>query len=854
MSTTATKKELVDFLWEWASGLGDWSKLLIKYIVRKEDALTIQERKEVFDYFLQSIGFKKGLVPLNISKPIYNATPKIISLTSLSNVKGVNRLAENQKINFGQNLTMIYGENASGKTGYGRILKALGFSYNSENVIYCDIDRAPVSQTATIDYTSNGKAETFVWDGSTSNQDLHTISFFNSNCVDISLSDNRELIVSPIGFHLFNIVTSELDRLSRMLNQTIRDHTTYLDWKQYLNSGTPQYDFIQTLSATSTEAELTEVSTYTCKEEKELKENEDELKNLNGALIETEISSLKLQIKELNDLISKIEDTEVNLNSANWEEIKMCNKELNTRENASKTSLQEIAQSRNIEFYQSEEFSNFIESAENYIKVLDKSDYPNSENEICIYCRQTLETEGKSLIINYRKMLNDNTQAEITSFRRIKENIITKVKTVDSTLIFHQPVFGLNKDDEIIQPDKISEYNKIVRELKSAIINDKVDDADSFHMEYSEYIGFLNDEKIQIEKMKIEKETLLKEISPRELEVEGRINELKDRKLLSSKVDEVKRVIKNKKIVAKLSDNENFFNTRSISLKTSEARDELIKQNFTRTFEEELKSLRKSQIKIELDFGTLKGQSMMQQKMNSNYLLKEILSDGEQNAISLAEFLTEVQLDSSQTPVVFDDPVTSLDHHIIDDIARRLINLSRERQVVIFTHSVLLFNSILYFSKQTSDRDLNNKFYYSKKEFGKSGVITETDEEINSPKFFIKKIEVLINNPSGNRPENEIASEGYGFLRSAIELCVEHEMFNGTVKRYQKNVALTSFIKVDGNLINKHKTELFEIFERCCCYIAGHSNPTIIQNDPTLDELKSDFAKFKEIRKEFINN
>ena len=89
-------------------------------------------------------------------------------------------------------------------------------------------------------------------------------------------------------------------------------------------------------------------------------------------------------------------------------------------------------------------------------------------------------------------------------------------------------------------------------------------------------------------------------------------------------------------------------------------------------------------------------------------------------------------------------------------------------------------------------------------------------------------------------------------MRSAIELCVEYEIFQGTVKRYQKNIALTSFIKVDGTTLNIHKDKLNEIFERCCGYIKGHSNPTPIHNDPTILELKSDFDEFKTIRAAFI--
>jgi hypothetical protein len=112
---------------------------------------------------------------------------------------------------------------------------------------------------------------------------------------------------------------------------------------------------------------------------------------------------------------------------------------------------------------------------------------------------------------------------------------------------------------------------------------------------------------------------------------------------------------------------------------------------------------------------------------------------------------------------------------------------------------------------------------------------------------------VIINNTPKDLAEADVAEDGYGFLRSAIELFVEYEIFQGTVKRYQKNIALTSFVKVDGASLDIHKDKLNEIFERCCGFIKGHSNPTEIHNDPTVAELKLDFEEFNRIRSQFIN-
>jgi ABC-type nitrate/sulfonate/bicarbonate transport system ATPase subunit len=57
-------------------------------------------------------------------------------------------------------------------------------------------------------------------------------------------------------------------------------------------------------------------------------------------------------------------------------------------------------------------------------------------------------------------------------------------------------------------------------------------------------------------------------------------------------------------------------------------------------------------------------------------------------ALGLAGFFTEATFDESKSAIIFDDPVTSLDHMRRDKVAQRLTRLAKDRQVVVFTHDV----------------------------------------------------------------------------------------------------------------------------------------------------------------------
>jgi len=850
-STTTNKKAIIDFLWEWAESHGEWGKLLVSKVVSNESNLSADDRQEVFNYFLQSINLHTGLPKLASAKPTYIPTSKQIVLDSLSSITGVNRLAKNQTVNFAKNITVIYGENGTGKTGYSRILKSLGFSYDSQNNILSNIYSKAEPKTATITFKSNEAAQTFSWNGNNSNPELENISVFNSNCVQFSLVD-RNLIVSPIGFHLFNLISEELNQLNQLLTAKIAANPTNIEWLENLTTGTPQYNFITTLSLASTEEKLIELSDFTPANELAITEKETELENLNKQLLQSQIQIYGSQIQELDLITERIKTAQTLLNDSTWQSIIEFNREISELESKTRTGIKDIADERGIEFYQTAEFTSFIQAAESYIKIIGKPEYPE-ERDTCVYCLQPLDNSAKELLKTYRTLLNDKTQETLSSLRKKKAKLIQQVSQIDINLNFHQPTFGTDENQASIQPIEITNYIANLGALKKSFITDAVTQGSTFTFDYQTIITFLTDKRTALNTTLTQKSEALANLATREATLKKEIAELKDRKFLSGKVTEVKTAITNHKVVNVLNTNATSFNTTSISRKTSAARDELVKQDFEDLFKNELTSLRKSNLQIDMNFGTDRGNSRVTQSM-SRHALADILSEGEQKAIALAEFLTELQLDNTKAPIIFDDPVNSLDHRIIDEVAKRLIELSKLRQIIIFTHSILFLHSFI------QQRDLVHHiqagidfiFHSVKENFGETGILDEV-EETNSYRYYEKKLNTLLNSNHQGQDENKIAASGYGHLRSMIEVTVEEKLLQNTIKRYRKGVAFPSLLRVEGGKIDQHKGKLNDIYEKCCVSIDGHSSPEEVSSIPTMAELKIDFEEFKKVRANFAS-
>lgn len=861
MSITSSKNQILDYLWEWGQSNNKWGKKLVKRIVEKEDFLLEEERNEIFNLFLESIGVvkEKNTLDENLNKPDFKYNFNSLKLISLSEINGVNKLARDQNLVFGNNVTVIYGENGTGKSGYGRILKALGFSYDTDSKILSNVYKnESKEQSAKIQYKFDDEKKELIWNNSEQCDDLKSISVFNNNCVNISLDTERELIVTPIGFHLFSLLSRELNKLKDMLEEYNRTLCTEFEFLDDLNEGTKIYNFVNKIDKNTQEKDL-HILEYTQKDEKKLEELKNNLKNLNKKLIAKELEDLNKQVEELNKVKERLQNVKEIDISQEWDNlIKYLNEEEELKKIEQK-SLKEIVDQKDIKFYESQEFENFIKAADNYMKKLNNDNYPNSEDDICIYCRQKLKNkESIELIKSYKKLLNDNTQKKLKICQTKISDIIKKINKVNNEIILHQPSFGVDAAEQIIQPELLKNYNKVISELKEVASTrsyTKVKNKE-YDLNLTDLIKQIENKYDIIEEKIDNKKKTYSNIEEKENEIQKNINLLEDKKIVNKKIEIIKNVINNLKIKHKLNENKNSFNTRSISVITSKARNNLITDNFKNKFNEELEYLRRSNLKINLNFKTIKGKSVINQNIQSKYQLSDILSEGEQKSIALSEFLAELEIDRNNGPVIFDDPVTSLDHNIIDGVARRLVDLSMERQVVIFTHSILLFNSIKQKSELQKFKKLDYKYYEAHKDIKFTGYLYESPTlRNNTYKNYKTKINRLLNLSKEERKkrENEIAIEGYNKLRAAIEVLIEKEVLNNIVKRYRKNVAVTMFDRINGSLIDKNKHELIRIFERCCSYTDAHSDTPILNTNPSLEELKIDFNKVDEIRSEFIN-
>ena len=78
----------------------------------------------------------------------------------------------------------------------------------------------------------------------------------------------------------------------------------------------------------------------------------------------------------------------------------------------------------------------------------------------------------------------------------------------------------------------------------------------------------------------------------------------------------------------------------------------------------------------------------------------KVVSEGEQRCISIAAFFAELSTADDPSAIVFDDPVSSLDFEWRNNVAKRLVEESKHRQVIVFTHDVVFLLALKQYAEE----------------------------------------------------------------------------------------------------------------------------------------------------------
>ena len=133
-------------LLKWSSRLPNWQRDALRRLwtqdemSEKDEGDILKLLKNEHELFVDS---QEALKPIPLTKDHIGSSAihdQITVLKSISDLENVNALCPNQTLNFGASgITVIYGDNATGKSGYSRVLKRSCRARGTEEVIYPNV-------------------------------------------------------------------------------------------------------------------------------------------------------------------------------------------------------------------------------------------------------------------------------------------------------------------------------------------------------------------------------------------------------------------------------------------------------------------------------------------------------------------------------------------------------------------------------------------------------------------------------------------------------------------------------------------------------------------------------------------
>jgi hypothetical protein len=198
---------VLDEILSWSRDRPVWQRDALRRLVEKGD-LTEDDISDLTEICKGQFGLAEPQTgdPLDAHDlPNKDAARGVVSLDSIFHHEGVNALANDQTLRFGSRLTVVYGDNGAGKTGYIRILKSACRARGREQILgNVTSGAAPLRPIVAIRYRVGDEPEPREWAGAGDDDFIARVSVFDTQSASVYLTEKTDVAFRPFGLDLFD--------------------------------------------------------------------------------------------------------------------------------------------------------------------------------------------------------------------------------------------------------------------------------------------------------------------------------------------------------------------------------------------------------------------------------------------------------------------------------------------------------------------------------------------------------------------------------------------------------------------------------------------------------------------------
>lgn len=633
-----------------------------------------------------------------------------LRLVSVGPVEGVERLAPREPLTFGDgNLTVIFGLNGSGKSGYARILKRacgkLGAKALRSNV-YTD---PPTRRQCTITFKLGSADDPPVWtdrptawnaDGEAID-DLRNVDFFDEDTGLVYLTTESVVAYEPPAIALLrelaqvctrirNLLKTEQDGLARRLPTMPSEHADTILGRRYV-----------ALTADTTPEQVQELTKWSGEDETELQQLGTRLLGGDPAAQARKKHAARTQVLALAGVIASAAKA---CSDGGLSAIRLARKTAAGKRKAAVEAAGVAAGTAILDGVGSDTWRAMWQAARNYstLEAYRKLDFPVvSNNAVCVLCHQTLSGEATQRFLDFEKYVQGALESEATAAEAVLAGLLEELPDDLEGEAFQLRCAAAGLADGDPWLGRVVELGK---KAAKSIARLRENEATGTAEPLRSPVEILDELNRRARVLEADADRLARDATPEGAAQRAadtqRLTELRARKWISEQKTAVAAEVDRLDRVASLERLRSLANSAPVSRKATETSENIVTQAYADRFTSELKALtgfHRWKLKVELhktraDIGQVLYQLRLSETKDRTERPAEILSEGERRVISLAAFLADVAQKPHAAPFVFDDPISSLDHEFEENVARRLASLAKTRQVLVFTHRLSLLN------------------------------------------------------------------------------------------------------------------------------------------------------------------
>lgn len=856
-------------LFDWCAARPRWQQEAIRLLTAKPK-LDAEELDQLEEAVKREAGMPASKPPAwpALTKTHLKAGNKFAPVTVLGSIgplRNIDRLAAEQPpLKFAINgVTLIYGANGSGKSGYCRIAKKICHCLHDVTLRGNVFEPASADpREVTLTFRVDGdKTRSVVWDDRNAPPvELGRISVFDSDAAGLYVDAERNIEFLPFELALLTNLAEAVRTLDGRFRaeeaRLVKAHQTPLP--QGYEKATKISTMLVTLKADPqlpSEASMRMLAVWNEKDEADLQAIKLELGS-DPALVKRVKEATKSTVETLIADANAIFDA---IGNAGVEKLKEAQQKAAATRDAARAAASALATESAVPQLGSETWRQMLMYARDFAAEAYPALVPPqlATADTCVLCHQPLDGQAQARLAAFDAYVEGRVNADAEAAKKHfgeTAKALLDLKIAGSQDIRDKLVnFVEGSKPRQALADGLEQFYTAgqARHTLVAVAIKAVD--------YASLDGRPDIDRTVVDDLLAEATALAKEIddlkptpdqAAKRLQRQQTLDELEARKKLSADIEtfvarrnSLDLLVKTKACTAACS-------VAGITSLITRMRRKVLTTSLQNSLQDEIVALDLGHLPLKLSDRGEVGKSKVQigleaqQKVGKN---SDILSEGEKHALALAGFLAELKEVGARHGIVVDDPVSSLDHARMEAVAKRLVKeAAAGRQVIIFTHNLFFHYAVLQAAHDLKVRVREE--WIAKHGDGRFGIIDNNQQPWISMGVTkrLAIIDGLLQNKTATYSEADEAQRSfvtdiYTKMRETWEHAIEEVLFAGVVGRFRQNVAT---MRLRAAHVDKSDYEAVYAGMSRCSKHSGHDQSAGVPADlPKFTEIKADLDK-----------